>query len=196
MKNLKINLITLIILLTAVSFAGNFKLPSYEKAKLENGLTVYFMEQHEVPLIYISALIPCGAIYDGSKNGLAYLTSESLLFGTKNYTKKQIEETFEFYGASISASASVEFIKVNASFAKQDQEKLLPIFQDIIMNPTFPDTEVEKRKQRLLVELDQAKESPRAVSELTLINFYLRTTNSEIRYRVQKTKLPISVLMI
>jgi zinc protease len=163
MKNLKINLITLIILFAAVCFAGNFKLPSYEKAKLENGLTVYIMEQHEVPLIYISALIPCGAIYDGSKNGLAYLTSESLLFGTKNYTKKQIEETFEFYGASISTSASIEFIKVNTSFAKQDQEKLLPIFQDIIMNPTFPDSEVEKRKQRLLVELDQAKESPRQV---------------------------------
>jgi zinc protease len=163
MKNLKLNLIALLLLLSAISFAGNFKLPSYEKVKLDNGLKVYLMEQHEVPLIYISALIPCGAIYDGDKNGLAFLTSESLLFGTKNFTKKQIEETFEFYGASIATSASAEFINVNASFAKQDQDKLLPIFQDIILNPIFPDDEVEKRKQRLLVELDQAKESPRQV---------------------------------
>ncbi len=94
MKNLKLNLIALLLLFSAISFAGNFKLPAYEKVKLDNGLTVYLMEQHEVPLIYISALIPCGAIYDGNKNGLAFLTSESLLFGTKNFTKKQIEETF------------------------------------------------------------------------------------------------------
>jgi predicted Zn-dependent peptidase len=159
----KLTLIQVLILMSTITFAGNFKLPAYEKLKLENRLTIYLMEQQEVPLIYISALIPCGAIYDGNKNGLAFLTSESLLFGTKNFTKKEIEETFEFYGASISTSASTEFIRVNASFAKQDQEKLLPIFQDVILNPTFPDDEVEKRKQRLLVELDQAKESPRQV---------------------------------
>jgi predicted Zn-dependent peptidase len=162
MKTIKNILISWTIIIAA-AFAGNFKLPAYEKVNLENGLTIYLMEQHEVPLIYVSALIPCGAIYDGDKNGLAFLTSESLLFGTKNFTKKQIEETFEFYGADISTSASTEFIKVNASLAKQDQDKLLPIFQDIILNPTFPDDEVEKRKQRLLVELDQAKESPRQV---------------------------------
>lgn len=163
MRNLKINLIAFVILFAATSFAGNFKLPAYDKMILENGLTVYLLEQHEVPLIYISALIPGGAVHDGSRNGLAFLTSESLLYGTKNYSKKQIEETFEFYGANISTSANAEFIKVNASFAKQDQETLLPIFQDIILNPTFPDDELDKRKQRLLVELDQAKESPRQV---------------------------------
>jgi zinc protease len=190
MKNLKLNLFALFILLSTVSFAGNFKLPAYEKVKLENGLTVYLMEQHEVPLIYVSALIPCGAIYDGNKNGLAFLTSESLLFGTKNFTKKQIEETFEFYGASISTSASAEFIKVNASFAKQDQEKLLPIFQEIILNPTFPDDEVDKRKQRLLVELDQAKESPRQVIRAYFNRFLF--ADNEFGNPVQGSKNTVS----
>ncbi len=163
MKTMKHTLILLIITFALDTFAGDFKLPAYERIKLDNGLTVYLMEQHEVPLIYVSALIPCGTVYDSNKNGLAFLTSESLLFGTKNYSKKQIEETFEFYGADISTSASAEFIKLSTSFAKQDQEKLLPIFQDILLNPTFPEEEVQKRKQRLLVELVQAKESPRQV---------------------------------
>ncbi len=190
MKNLKLNLLTLLLLFSVISFAGNFKLPAYEILKLDNGLTVYLMEQHEVPLIYVSALIPCGAIYDGDKNGLAFLTSESLLFGTKNYTKKQIEETFEFYGASISTSASTEFIKVNASFAKQDQEKLLPIFQDIILNPTFSDDEFDKRKQRLLVELDQAKESPRQVIGAYFNRFVF--ADNEFGNPVKGTKASVS----
>ena len=190
MKNVKLYLMIVFILFSAISFASNFKLPAYEKVKLENGLTIHLMEQHEVPLIYVSALIPCGAIYDGNKNGLAFLTSESLLFGTKNYTKKQIEETFEFYGASISTSASAEFIKVNASFAKQDLEKLMPIFQDIILNPTFPDDEVEKRKQRLLVELDQAKESPRQVIRAYFNKFLF--TDNEFGNPVQGSKNTVS----
>jgi predicted Zn-dependent peptidase len=190
MRNLKYSLIVAIITFSSFAFAGNFKLPKYEKLNLDNSLTVYLMEQHEVPLIYISALIPCGAVYDGSKNGLAFLTSESLLFGTKNFTKKEIEETFEFYGADLTTTATTEFIKVNASIAKQDQDKLLSIFQEIILNPTFPDEEVEKRKQRLLVELDQEKESPRQVIRAYFNKFLF--ANSEYGNPVHGTKNTIS----
>ena len=186
MKRNLILTITVFIFLSALVRAGSFKLPSYHKSQLNNGLTIYLMEQHEVPLIYVSALIPCGAINDGNKYGLAYLTSESILYGSKNYSKQQIEETFEFYGASISTSASAEFIKINASFAKQHQEILLPIFQDVILNPTFPENEVEKRKQRLLVELDQAKESPRQVIRSYFNKFIF--ADHELGNPVQGTK--------
>jgi len=45
--------------------AQSYKLPPYEKFKLKNGLTVYLMEQHEVPIISVSVILPAGAIYDG-----------------------------------------------------------------------------------------------------------------------------------
>lgn len=78
-----------------------FALPAYEKIKLRNGLTVYFMEHHGTPLIFATAVFPAGALKDGSKYGLAYLTAENLFSGTKNYRKKQIEEKLEFLGAII-----------------------------------------------------------------------------------------------
>jgi predicted Zn-dependent peptidase len=46
---------------------------------------------------------------------------------------------------------------------KDDVEKLLPAIKDVITNPTFPEDELIKRKQRWIAELDQAKESPRQV---------------------------------
>ncbi len=46
---------------------------------------------------------------------------------------------------------------------KDDLEKLLPVIKDVITNPTFPEDEIIKRKQRWIAELDQAKESPRQV---------------------------------
>jgi zinc protease len=154
--------IILSLIIVSISFA-QFQLPEYEKYTLPNGLTLYLMEQHEVPLVYVNAIFPAGAVWDGEQNGLAALTADALLFGSKNYTKDQIEQSFDFLGASISANAGTEAAKVSASFKKDDFEKLFPIFSDIIKNPTFPQVEVEKRKQRWIAELEQDRESPRRV---------------------------------
>ena len=158
-------LITLIFFSVSVSGQNesNFKLPHYEKFTLKNGLTIYLMEQHEVPLIYISSIFPGGAVKDEDKNGLAYLTSESLLFGTENYSKDSIEQIFDFLGADISSNTNLEESKISLSFKNTDADKLLPIFKDIVTSPVFPKDEVDKRKDRLMQELDQEKESPRNV---------------------------------
>ena len=154
--------IILIVVLSSMTFA-QFKLPAYEKHTLQNGLTLYLMEQHEVPLIYVSAIFPAGAIWDKEQSGLAAFTADALLFGTKNYTKQQIEETFDFLGATISSRADQETAEVTMSFKTDDIDKVLPIFIEVITNPTFPQEEFDKRKKRWLAELEQAKESPRMV---------------------------------
>ena len=104
------------------------------------------MEQHEVPLIYASAIFPAGAVWDQDRSGLAAFTAEALLFGSKNYSKDQIEETFDFLGASINSYAGQEAAEVYISFKKDDIDKLLPLFADVITNPTFPQSEFDKRK--------------------------------------------------
>ncbi|UCE20482.1 MAG: insulinase family protein [Gemmatimonadota bacterium] len=146
------------------SEAGSpFRLPDFEKFVMDNGLTVYLMEQHEVPLIYVSFVFPAGVVNDGETYGLSFLTAEGLLFGTQNYTKKQIEESLDFIGASYETSSSKEFAKLSLSFVNTDQETVFPILKDIVMLPTFDEEEFLKRKKRLLVELEQAKEKPSKV---------------------------------
>lgn len=167
----RIGNITLMVLCFAVfGFAAGdlnareaFELPHYEKFVLDNGLTVYLMEQHEVPLVYVSAVFPAGSTRDGSKYGLASLTAEGLLFGTTNYSKQQIEEMLDYLGASYSSSASRDYASVFMSFVNTDQDRVLPILQEIITRPVFDAEEFEKRQKRLLVELEQAKERPREV---------------------------------
>ncbi len=140
-----------------------FKVPAYEKFTLKNGLIIYLMEQHEVPTISISAVIPAGAIYDGDKNGLASFTADGLNYGTKSYTKSQIEEQLDFLGASLSTFASKESAGISAKFAKADQDKVLPIIREVLLYPTFNKEEFEKEKERGLQQLERAKESPRNV---------------------------------
>lgn len=162
----KINplVITLLFLLTVSNaIAQGYSLPKYSTFKLDNGLTVNLMEQHDVPLISIVAVVPAGAIYDGAQSGLASLTATALKHGTANYNRSVIDDELDFIGATINTAAYKEFARVTADFATKDQKKVLAIFKEILLNPTFNEEEFEKEKSRLLVRLEQQKESPKNV---------------------------------
>ena len=59
--SVKAFILTIILFLVLSSMTlGQFKLPDYEKTILENGITLYLMEQHEVPLVYVSAVLTAG----------------------------------------------------------------------------------------------------------------------------------------
>lgn len=166
MKKIKSFLIIVsvaILQVAAVAQSADFKLPKYEKFTLKNGMTVYLMEQHEVPMINVSLILPAGAIYDGQQYGLASLTANALMHGTGSMSKAQIEEELDFIGADINTYASKEAAGVSAKFAAKDRDKVLNILKDVLTNPAFDAKEFDKEKKRTLAGLEQAKESPRAV---------------------------------
>jgi predicted Zn-dependent peptidase len=140
-----------------------FRLPPYEKITLENGLTVFLLEQHEVPLISVSAVFPAGAVRDGERHGLASLTADALLFGTKSYTKAEIEDTLEYLGVTYETSATPDLSKLSMSFMSSETAKVLPLLKEIIADPVFDAADLDKRKTRLLAELEQVKEHPSRV---------------------------------
>lgn len=150
------------LIISSVSFA-QFKLPDYKTVTLDNGLTVYLMEKKDVPLISFSAVFDGGVIKDGSISGIASFTAEALRFGTTNYSKSQIDSLFNFYGSNVSTYANADYSGLYTQFIKDNTEKLFPLIKEMILNPSFPESEIEKRKQRWIAELDQVKESPRSV---------------------------------
>ncbi|MES1214949.1 MAG: pitrilysin family protein, partial [Bacteroidota bacterium] len=163
MKSLKHILSFSLLVLVLSATAQDYKLPPYTKFTLKNGLVVYLMEQHEVPLINVSVILPAGAIYDGDKAGLASLTATALKHGTKNYPKSKLDEDLDFIGASIRTFASKESAGLSAEFAAKDKNEVLGIVKELLTAPVFDTTEFNKEKKRTLVNLDQAKERPRAV---------------------------------
>lgn len=157
-------LTTCFLVLTHISLsAQSYKLPEYTTFKLSNGLTVYLMEQHDVPVISASAILPAGAIYDNDKAGLASLTATALKHGTKNFTKTKLDEELDFIGADVNTYATKEYAGLSSNFAAKDKVKVLAIIKDLLLNPVFDPTEFNKEKSRLLVMLEQQKESPRSV---------------------------------
>jgi predicted Zn-dependent peptidase len=149
-----------IALLMSWSIQAQYTLPKYQQFKLKNGLTVYLMEQHEVPVINVSMIFPAGAIQDNHHSGLASLTAKALMYGTKSLSKQELDEKIDFLAAEVRTGATKEFSSLSASFAAKDKEVMLNYISQIVTTPAFDKTEFEKDKQRLLISLEQRKESP------------------------------------
>ena len=162
-KNIQKLLKCLLIIVSSNLSAQGLKLPNYTTFKLPNGLTVSLMEQHDVPIISVSVILPAGAIYDNDKAGLASLTAISLKHGTKNFPKTKLDEELDFLGANVDTYATKEYAGLSSNFASKDKAKVLNIIQEIMLNPVFDAAEFEKEKSRLLVSLAQQKESPKSV---------------------------------
>ncbi|WP_144211515.1 M16 family metallopeptidase [Shewanella donghaensis] len=141
---------------------GSFSMPQYESVTLDNGLQVNFMVQKEVPIINVNAVVRAGAVND-TTSGVSYMTIKSLLLGAGGKSKADIEQTVDFLGASLSTGSGRESMTVKADFMSKDLDTMLDIMQQVIVSPDFDSTEFEKLRQREIVGLSQAKESPRAV---------------------------------
>ena len=152
-----------LLLLCSTSLQAAFKVPKYETYQLDNGLQVYLMQQSEVPMIDISLVVRAGAIHDGNQFGLANLTAESLQFGSSKFSKIEIEDQLRYVGANLTSGTSKENTTISLSFAKKDTAKVLPIFSDIILKPSFDNTEFDKYKKRFLTQLEQRKERPGSI---------------------------------
>ena len=142
---------------------NRFKIPKYDKFILTNGLTVYLMEQHKVPLIYVSVRFPVGAVKDNGLYGISSMTADAILLGTKNYKKEQIEEILDFLGVSYSTDIDLETTSISMSFHASNQEKVWPILKELMIHPNFEPQEVEKYKRNLVLKLRQEKDIPRAI---------------------------------
>lgn len=144
----------LLSLLIALPASAKTVVPPVETFKLPNGLTVMLREDHSVPLVSVSFRGRAGSGLDpAGKEGLAFLTAETLLYGTATLTEQQIDETTERLGADVGSTAGIEGFYVHGSVPTIDagaMEQLLRIVADVLQHPSFPTEGVEKVRARVL----------------------------------------------
>jgi zinc protease len=140
------------------------KLPRAVESKLANGLTILVMEDHRLPTVNVRLVLQgAGALNDPADiPGLAMLTAAMLKEGTTTRSSKQIAEEIERLGASVAASApwGSNAANISASGLSDNTGQWLNLAADIILNPAFPASELNKLKQRMKVQLQQQRSSP------------------------------------
>ena len=136
--------------------APEIKLGKTESFVLPNGLRVFVVENHKLPIISASIQFDVYPELEGDMAGFSGFLSELLTAGTKTRSKDQLNQEIDFIGAQLSASAQGMY----GQSLKKHQDKLLALMGDIAMNADFKEDEVEKIRKRTLSGLEAAKNEP------------------------------------
>jgi zinc protease len=140
--------------------------PLGKKVVLDNGIVLVVSERPGLPMVVVDILIDAGSIHDTTeKAGMANLTSELLASGTPTKTAVEIAEESDFIGSSLSTAADYDFTEIELVVLKKYLEKGLNIVGDIIINPTFPQEEVENTVREIQGELKKNEEDPSWLAE-------------------------------
>ncbi|NLD80673.1 MAG: insulinase family protein [Smithella sp.] len=127
-----------------------FRIQQAERIELENGMILFFLEDRELPLVSLSALVRTGSMYDPQgKEGLAELTTYVMRTGgTETISSAEIDERLDSLAASPSLSMALDSASVNFSFLKDDLDPCLEILSQIVRAPAF-----EEKKLQLALAL-------------------------------------------
>ena len=121
------------------------KLPPIQKLKLANGLPVWIVEQHEVPMAQVNLIVRAGSGADpAGKFGVASMTANMLDEGAGGKSALELADAIEFLGATLGTSSTFDYSAVRLSAPVARLADALPLMADVVLNPTFPSNELER----------------------------------------------------
>jgi zinc protease len=143
-----------------------FEFPKYETKKLANGLTVFVIEDHRMPVVsYRMEITSAGAKANDPKHaGLADMTGSLLRQGTKTRSAQQIASTLDRVGANLGTGAGSDTATVNGTATKSAAPLLLEVMADVVQNPAFSQDEVDRIKRQALSGLQVAYNDPQTLA--------------------------------
>lgn len=134
--------------------------PKYFEKKYSNGFKFFVVENHGLPIVTMAYVVKSGSLFDGNLPGLASAASELLTKGTRRRSANQIAEDIDFVGGSLSSSASWDASQVFVSVLKNHLRTGFDVLQDIVLNPTFPQEEIDRVKTQRIASIQQMKADP------------------------------------
>ncbi|MGH7754000.1 MAG: M16 family metallopeptidase, partial [Gemmatimonadales bacterium] len=135
--------------------------PAMQSVTLANGLPLYVVEMHEVPVVDIQLFVDAGSLRDPADlPGLATFTANMLDEGAGQRTALDIAEEAGFLGARLFTFASFDMAGVALHVPKRRLEAALDLFADVILRPTFPDSEVTRQRDLRKAQLLQLRDQP------------------------------------
>jgi zinc protease len=149
--------------------SSEFKLRSFEEIKLDNGLTVLFIQDSSLPRVSLNMLIKVGAVNDPQElQGLTFLTSSLLEDGTTKRSATRLADDFAFIGSDIEITAGTEMTTVSASSLSDNKDKLLELYAEVVQSPLFSEQEIKRKKSQTLSSLKKLIDNPQGYADFLL----------------------------
>lgn len=171
--------------------APSLRLPAIQKHKLSNGLAVWLVEHHEVPLAQINLIVRSGSAADPiGKYGVGSLTAAMLDEGAGTRSSLALADAIEFLGANLSTSSSFDASSVRMSVPVSKLAEALPLMAEVALRPSFPVAELDRLRQERLTALLQARDNVSALVQLAFPRVVFGPTH---RYGTSANGLPAAI---
>ena len=145
-----------------------FKFPSHTTVKLENGLTVFVVEDHRQPMVSVTLMLPGAgsSSQPADKAGLAAMTASLLRQGTATRSAQQIAESIDRVGGSLNAFAGDDSTEASVTVLTNTLDIGFELLADIVRNPAFADAEIERWRRQILSSLQVAYRDPEYLRDI------------------------------
>ena len=125
------------------------------RTQLDNGITLLVRPNFNTLSVSIAGYLQAGSLYDPlEKLGLADFTASTLMRGTKKQGFQEIYENLESMGASLGVSCGAHTAGFGGKSLADDLPALLDILADVLMEPVFPQSHIERVRSQLLTGLN------------------------------------------
>jgi zinc protease len=169
----------------------SLKLPAIQKRTLSNGLPVWIVELHKVPVVHVSLVVKAGAGADlRGKYGLASLTADMLDEGAGTRSALQLADAVDYLGATLTTSSSWDASSIDLQVPVTHLNDALPLMADVALRPTFPDEELKRVREDLLTSFIEAQDDPESLIEFAFPRLVFGT---EHRYGTLSIGTPTTV---
>jgi zinc protease len=138
--------------------------PKYSSKKLENGLKVLVVPNHEVPFVSIQLGLLSGA-WTESKPGTAAMTMQMLVKGTSKHSESELADELETYAISLSGAANMDTATVNVGCLTEHIERAMGLLGEVVLTPSFPEEEFEKLRKQVLTSLAVSSAEPEYIAD-------------------------------
>jgi zinc protease len=172
--------------------------PAYKRFTLKNGLVVYLLEDHELPLVSGSILIRTGERWEPpTQVGLADITAEVMRSGgTLKHPADRFNELLEQNAAAIEISVDDAVASAGFSALSEDLETVLGLFAEVLREPAFPSEKLNLAKQQRKGYIARRNDSPENISNREVKKLvygkespYARTIEYQTLNNIQLTDL-------
>lgn len=143
----------------------DFKLPAKKTIKLPNGFSSSLVPYGMVPKVSVNLIVKTGNIHeDANEVWLADLTGELMKEGTTTMDFKTISKKAAAMGGNINVGVGMDQVTISGSVLSEFAPELISLIADILINPAFPASEVERLKSDLKRQMAVQKTSPQTLA--------------------------------
>jgi zinc protease len=138
---------------------------------LANGVTVLAKRTSTTPAVTLIANLRAGSVHDTAElPGVAHFVSRTIDRGTERYSADELAEQLDSRGVTLAASVTRHSLSLACTCLVEDLDDVLGLVAEVVIRPSFPAVEVDRRRGEIVTLIRQDEDNPSAVAVETLMS--------------------------